>query len=85
MAGSRPQLRVYGRSYCSLCADMMTALRALQPGLDFDLEWVDVEDADELESRYGARVPVLVGEDGRELCQVLLDRPQLDAYLRQMR
>jgi len=84
MARRQALLRVFGRSYCSLCAAMLTDLQALQPEFGFRLEWVDIEDLEELEARYGEKVPVLVAGD-EELCHYHLDRPRLYAYLSQMR
>ncbi len=84
MAPATRVLTVYGRSYCSLCEDMLTALEALRPCYGFGLDWVDIEDQEALEARYGEKVPVLmVGEV--ELCHYHLDRAKLDALFPQMR
>lgn len=77
-------LKVYGRSYCTLCADMMAALQALQPRYGYQIEWVDIEGIEELEDRYGETVPVLVAA-GQELCHYRLEVARLDAYFPQMR
>ena len=56
---------LYQRDYCHLC-DQALAVLAEARLPDFDSVWV--EDSDELEERYGARVPVLRDlRDGREL------------------
>jgi hypothetical protein len=56
---------LYQRDYCHLC-DLALAVLAEARVPDFDSVWVD--DSQELESRYGARVPVLRNlRDGREL------------------
>jgi hypothetical protein len=58
-------LVLYQRDYCHLC-DQALAVLAEARAPEFDSVWVD--DDDELESRYGTRVPVLRdGRDGREL------------------
>ncbi len=58
-------LVLYQRDYCHLC-DKALAVMAEARAPDFDSEWVD--DAPELEQRYGPRVPVLRDvRDGREL------------------
>jgi hypothetical protein len=56
---------LYQRDYCHLC-DLALAVLAEARLPDFDSVWV--EDSDELEDRYGTRVPVLRDlRDGREL------------------
>ena len=56
---------LYQRDYCHLC-DQALAVLAEARLPDFDSVWVD--DSDELEGRYGTRVPVLRDlRDGREL------------------
>ncbi|WP_233843506.1 glutaredoxin family protein [Dyella sp. 2HG41-7] len=56
---------LYQRDYCHLC-DMALAVLAEARAPDFDSVWVD--DSQELEERYGARVPVLRDlRSGREL------------------
>ena len=58
-------LILYQRDYCHLC-DQALAVMAEARAPDFDSVWVD--DAEELEARYGTRVPVLRDtRDGREL------------------
>ena len=60
-----PDLILYQRDYCHLC-DLALAVLAEARVPDFDAGWID--DAPELEQRYGARVPVLRdARDGREL------------------
>jgi len=56
---------LYQRDYCHLC-DMALAVLAEARAPEFDSVWVD--DSEELEGRYGTRVPVLRDlDDGREL------------------
>lgn len=58
-------LVLYQRDYCHLC-DQALAVLAEARVPDFDSVWVD--DSDELEHRYGTRVPVLCDRgSGREL------------------
>jgi len=60
-----PDLILYQRDYCHLC-DLALAVLAEARAPEFDSVWVD--DAAELEARYGTRVPVLrIARDGREL------------------
>ncbi|MFA7239268.1 MAG: glutaredoxin family protein [Sulfuricellaceae bacterium] len=72
-------LTVYSREYCHLCHDLLAALEALQSRYNFRLEIVDVDEDEILEARYGEFVPVLVGEDGKEICHYHLDTVALDA------
>ena len=59
------ELILYQRDYCHLC-DQALAVMAEARAPEFDSVWVD--DSDELEQRYGTRVPVLRdARDGREL------------------
>lgn len=56
---------LYQRDYCHLC-DQALAVLAEAHAPDFDSVWVD--DSQELEGRYGTRVPVLRDlRNGREL------------------
>jgi len=56
---------------------MAEALRAL--GIAFDKVDVDADPA--LAARHGARVPVLAGRDGIEICAGRLDPAALRTYL----
>jgi len=71
------RLRVYGRSYCHLCDDMVAELRALQDALGFEFEVLDVDAEPTLEARFGERVPVLVDAQGEEICHYWLDADAL--------
>jgi hypothetical protein len=58
-------LILYQRDHCQLC-DLALAVLAESRAPDFRSVWVD--DAEELNQRYGTRVPVLRdARDGREL------------------
>jgi thioredoxin reductase (NADPH) len=64
----RPRaLTLYLREWCSLCEQMERALQPLVAAGSIELRRVDVETDRDLEERYGARIPVLVGE-ATELC-----------------
>lgn len=59
------KLILYQRDDCHLC-DLALAVLAQARAPEFDSVWVD--DAQHLQHRYGARVPVLCNAgDGREL------------------
>jgi len=72
-------LTVYSREYCHLCHDMVAALEAIQPRFGFQLEIVDVDEDESLETRYGELVPVLVAA-GEQLCHYHLDLAAVEAY-----
>ena len=75
---------LYSRSYCHLCDDMLTALRALIAE-QLPIEVVDVDLHADLVERYDELVPVLVGvEEGhapRQLCNYFLNENNVRAFL----
>lgn len=76
MSARTPQLTLYYREGCHLCATMLQALRGLQPRLDFALELVDIDAHPDLQRRYDEWVPVL--SDGeQEICHYHLDEAAL--------
>ncbi|HTJ54548.1 MAG TPA: glutaredoxin family protein [Nitrosospira sp.] len=83
-APDSPVLVVYGREDCHLCLDMIAALREWQGRQGFHLEIIDVDSDDDLKSRYGERVPVLMAE-GEEICHYYLNSGALDAYFTKIR
>ncbi|WP_228098201.1 glutaredoxin family protein [Chitinilyticum piscinae] len=78
-----PRLWLYGHEYCSLCHVMREALQAWSQPLM--VEWVDIEGEAGLEEQFGELVPVLCGENGRQICHYHLDTQALDAYLADFR
>ncbi len=72
-------LTIYLRAGCSLCEAMVYELAPLQAHYGFRTEAVDIDASPELVSRYGERVPVLVGPEG-ELCHYFLDPEALHRY-----
>ncbi len=76
---------VYSRSWCHLCEDMLTALRAFPIGEAHAIEVLDVDADAALLARYDELVPVLVaqraGEPERQICHYHLDATALHAYL----
>jgi hypothetical protein len=75
------RLRLYGRSYCHLCDDMVAGLRPLQAALGFELEVLDVDAHPDLERQFGERVPVLVDAQGVEICHYWLSEDALRRHL----
>ena len=74
-------LYLYGRENCHLCDEMLSELEPLLQATGYKCHTVKVDGDPELEQRYGARVPVLVGSGGRELCQFKLDRKAVTTYI----
>jgi glutaredoxin len=74
------QLTLYARNDCHLCEDMQQALAELATELNFMTEVVLIENNEELERVYGARVPVLMLEE-KMICEHFLDRVALDNAL----
>ena len=75
------ELRLYSRSYCHLCDDLLAALEALRGEFQFAVEVIDVDSDPELEARYGELVPVLTDHEGNELCHYFLDPAKVREYL----
>jgi thiol-disulfide isomerase/thioredoxin len=74
---------LYSRSWCHLCDDMLAALHAFmaRTGVDYAVDVVDVDAEPALVARYDELVPVLVGDDGVELCHYFLDEGAVQRYL----
>jgi len=74
---------LYGREYCHLCEEMLTALRE-QLGTEFPITVVDVDSDPVLAERYGELVPVLMlGE--AEICRYRHDAEKVAAFMAQSR
>lgn len=84
MPASPPRLTLYSRDYCHLCHDMLAALETLRGapgGPHFDIAVVDVDADPVLEAKYNELVPVLVDDEGSELCHYFLDAAKVREYL----
>jgi glutaredoxin len=71
-----PEITVYSRPDCHLCADAMAALRALQGELHFSLSERDIDQDEALQRAYFERIPV-VALDGEELFDYFIDETVL--------
>ncbi|MBE0616126.1 MAG: glutaredoxin family protein [Burkholderiales bacterium] len=78
------RLKLYGRSYCHLCDEMIAALAPLREEFGFGMEIIDVDSDAALEQRFGLLVPVLMHAD-TELCHYHLDTAKVRAYLANFR
>jgi glutaredoxin len=72
----RPEITVYSRPDCHLCADAVAALRALQGELGFSLRERDIDDDEALQRAYFERIPV-IALDGEELFEYFVDETVL--------
>ena len=74
-------LTLYGRPECHLCDEMLAELTPLLQGA-VPVRLVDISGDDDLEARYGLRIPVLC--DGEtELCCYRLDVDRVAQWLKQ--
>jgi hypothetical protein len=80
----RIQLKLYGRSYCHLCEEMLAALEPLRNEFGFAVDVIDVDSDTILEQRFGVLVPILTHADN-ELCHYHLDAAKVRAYLAKIR
>ncbi len=75
---------LYSRSYCHLCEDMLTALRALA-GDDVVVDVIDVDADPALVERYDELVPVLIGhrddDAPTQLCHYFLNENTVSEFL----
>lgn len=78
------QLILYVRRDCHLCAEMHRELHKLESRLPFTVELIDIDGDAALMTRYGHKVPVLVGGE-EEICHYFLDEAQLSEYFRRSR
>jgi glutaredoxin len=67
-----PEITVYSRPDCHLCAEAMAALRALQDELGFGLSERDIDEDETLQRAYFERIPV-IALDGEELFDYFID------------
>jgi len=73
-------LKVYGRSQCHLCQNMLDDLNDIRSEYGFSIQYIDIDGNPELESLYGLKVPVLMAEEGG-ICHYTLDFKALKAFL----
>jgi hypothetical protein len=73
-------LTLYTRPRCGLCDLLHEDLLTLCRGRTVEIVPIDVDGDPDLKARYGARVPVVVG-DGAVLCEGRLDAAAVRAFL----
>jgi glutaredoxin len=79
-----PEITVYSRPGCHLCADAMAVLRGLQDELGFELSERDIDGDEALQRAYFERIPV-IALDGEELFDYFIDEPLLRERLESRR
>ncbi len=68
------------RAYCHLCDEMRDELAPLLASTKTTVELLDVDADPALETLWGDKVPVLLG-NGRELCHYRLDHAAVARWL----
>lgn len=77
---ARRTVTMYSRTTCGLCDEAREAILSLRAELDFAYQEVFLDGDDDLERRYGLRVPV-VEVDGEERFETHLQPGELRAVL----
>ena len=76
-----PRWTIYTRPGCTLCEAFMTELAlVLGSAASADVQVIDISDNDDLERRYGSKVPVLTADDDF-VCAYYVDHDRVAAYL----
>ncbi|PVZ69531.1 glutaredoxin family protein [Pelagibaculum spongiae] len=75
-------IKLYTTLGCHLCEQMeqLVAQAAFEQSLDIHLQHVEISGDDQLEERYGIRIPVIQKPTGEELAWPVT-LPQLIAFL----
>jgi thiol-disulfide isomerase/thioredoxin len=80
-----PHFKLFSRSYCHLCEDMLHALQVLGSEYRFTVEVIDVDADPLLVERYDELVPVLIGsKEGaadQKLCHYFLNEAAVRAFM----
>ena len=73
---------LYTRVGCHLCEEMELAVSTLEEKLQFKSEIININNNQQLEERYGEKVPVLAyGNDN--ICEYVLDEEKLGNAIKQ--
>lgn len=79
-----PEVVVFLRAGCHLCADALADLDVLREQEPFVVRTVDIERDDRLHARYLERIPV-IAVAGEELCDFAVDSEKVLAAVRDLR
>ncbi len=74
-------LTLLKRDYCSLCHAMFAALQNWQQSYGFTIIQKEIDDFPQLVEQYDELVPVLLDNNGDEICHWHLDENALLQYL----
>lgn len=77
-------LKVYVRSGCHLCDDMLEGLKEYQQEHALTLEVIDIMGKPSLETEFGRRIPVLQHEND-VICEYFLEPATLLDYISAIR
>jgi glutaredoxin len=75
-----PEVVLYGRPGCHLCADALAVLERVRVRVPFALEQRDIEADEGWFKRYLERIPVVV-IDGHERFELFVDEERLEQTL----
>ena len=76
------QFSLYTRTGCHLCEEMEQEIPILESKLNFKADIITINDNQQLEQRYGDKVPVLTY--GNEIiCMYVLDEKMLSKAIKQ--
>ena len=78
---SAPAVTLYGRPGCCLCDEARVVIERVRSRVPFELAERDIEQDENLLRAYLERIPV-VAIDGREVFELFVDEPALEAALR---
>ena len=82
---AEPRLVLYRRAECSACDRATDALRSIASVVGVRWEEREVDGDTELQTRYGARVPVIVLEGDREPVELAATQVNAGALARDVR
>ena len=74
---NRPKLTLLGRPDCHLCEEFEDELRAHPRTRFFEIQHADVDSRADWRERHGKRIPVLLDEKGRIVCEGHFDPASL--------
>ena len=77
----KPELLLYSRADCCLCAEMKETIGRVAARLPLTLNEIDIDGTPELRERYGAEVPVLF-IDGRKAFKYRVTAAELEKRLK---
>ena len=79
------RIRFLTRGGCTLCDEALAALRGAASRRKVTIDVIDVDADASLASDYGARVPVVLSDDGEVLAEGVISRREARSVLRRLR